>query len=200
MPGATRPLAVAALAVVHEDRFGRDLVADRAAGAATGISVAHFSLSPVKKRRWIACRVSRRRGTDSGCPARGRSVLLVGDSADARDDLLPTIAHGLEGGLVPWHDKAGMDEAEACSVLRPGERPGDDCIQQRAVPRVRLVPALPAVDEALVRDHLQHLAMNDAVPRAAGFGLERKALALHRLEPGRRHQPAADQFAGRQCL
>src|ERR1700694_1941548 len=45
VPGAALALTVAALAVVHRDRFAGDFITDRAAGASAGISLAHV-LSP----------------------------------------------------------------------------------------------------------------------------------------------------------
>src|ERR1700722_19154752 len=49
--GAARTLAVAALAVVHRNRLGRDLIADRAAGASARVRLAHV-FSPSKARDW----------------------------------------------------------------------------------------------------------------------------------------------------
>src|SRR6266852_5553211 len=53
VPGAALALTVAALAVVHHHRFARDFITDRAAGASTGISLAHvFSPTSVLLRAW----------------------------------------------------------------------------------------------------------------------------------------------------
>src|SRR5947208_4775608 len=41
VPGAALALTVATLAVVHHQRFAADFITDRAAGASTGISLAH---------------------------------------------------------------------------------------------------------------------------------------------------------------
>src|SRR5260370_6466974 len=128
------------------------------------------------------------------------SSLLVGDGAQLRDNLLPALAHGFEGGVVLRRDEAGMDKAKARSVSRSRERPRDDSVQRRAVSDVFLVSAFPGIDEALLRRRLQHLAVNDAVPRAGRRRLKREALAGPGLEPSRLHQPAADQLAGRQGL
>src|ERR1700676_2085931 len=43
VPGAALALAVAALAVIHENRFGRNGITDRAAAAAAGIGFTHVS-------------------------------------------------------------------------------------------------------------------------------------------------------------
>ena len=59
------------------------------------------------------------------------------------------------------------------------------------------MPVLPGIGEAFVRDHLQHLAVNDAVPRTRRGCLEGETLAFDGLEPCRRlfFCPAADELA-----
>src|ERR1700687_1838410 len=121
------------------------------------------------------------------------SILAASDGADGPDNLLPTAAHGLERGIVLRRDEAGMHKANPRSGFDPGEGPGDDSVERRAVSDVFLVAALPGIGEAPVRCGLQHLAVNDTVPSAGRGRLEREALSFHRLEARRRHQPAADQ-------
>src|SRR6266481_1327298 len=58
VPGAALPLTVAALAVVHRDRFGRDFITDGAAGAAAGVSFAHL-FSPDMWLAVVRCSYSR---------------------------------------------------------------------------------------------------------------------------------------------
>src|SRR5712691_4901116 len=45
--------------------------------------------------------------------------------------------------------------------------------------------ASPCIDQAFVRRHLQHLAMDDAIPFAGRRGLEGEVLAFRGLEAGR---------------
>jgi len=63
--------------------------------------------------------------------ARSRSCLLVpaGDGADALDDLLPTLAHGIESRIVLRRDEAGMNKAKARSIFNPGKDPRDYSVQ-----------------------------------------------------------------------
>src|SRR6185436_6820113 len=117
-------------------------------------------------------------------------LLFAGNAVDVADNLLPTVAHASEGSLVLRQHEAGMDKAKARAVSDPGQGPGDDGVQRRAVADVALMPAFPGVDEALVRLHLQHLAADGAVPGAGRRRLHREVLALDGLEPGRRHDPA----------
>src|SRR4030081_1262884 len=95
-----------------------------------------------------------------------RGVLFRSDGVEVSDNLLPTIAHILESSIVLREHEAGVDRAKARSVLDPGKDERDDSVQPGAVADVPLVSAFPGIDEAFVRDHLQHLAVNDTVPRA----------------------------------
>ena len=50
------------------------------------------------------------------------------------------------------------------STLNPC--PANHRIEARAIPDVRFVPALPGIDQALVLDHVEHLAGDAAIPFA----------------------------------
>src|SRR5688572_6102827 len=93
-----------------------------------------------------------------------------------------------------------MDDADAGSVFETGKRPGYDGFQLRAVADIRLVPALPGIDEAFVRRDLEHLTVNGPVPGAGRRRLVGETIAFDRLETFGRHQPAGDQFARGQRL
>src|SRR3954462_10225583 len=93
-----------------------------------------------------------------------------------------------------------MHEPKSRATFGAGEGPGDDGLEWCAVSDIRLVPTFPGVAEPLVWYYLQHLAVNDPVPRAARRRLEGELLAFHWLETDRRHEPAADQRAIRQRL
>lgn len=58
-PRAAPPLTIAALAVVHDDLFGRNLIMDRAAGASAGISLGHV-ISPIQDHPWVTTIPGRR--------------------------------------------------------------------------------------------------------------------------------------------
>src|SRR5208282_4631011 len=104
VPGTAR-LAVAALAVVHRNRLGRDFIADRAAGASASVRLAHVSLPSAALATAISV----------------ASVLPVDDSANVLDYLLPAFAHVLEGSIVLRQDETGMDEAKAGAVFDLGK-------------------------------------------------------------------------------
>src|SRR5687767_2786372 len=113
------------------------------------------------------------------------SVLLVGDFTEARYDLLPAFAHFPESRIVYRQDEAGMDKAKARPLPGFCQGPGDDRVQPRAVSDVLRVATLPGIGEALVRRHLEHLAVDDPVPAAGRRGLIGEAIARHGLEAGR---------------
>src|SRR5688572_1451802 len=110
------------------------------------------------------------------------SVQFAGDGGELLDDLRPAAAHGLERGVVRRRDEARMHEVKPRAAFDAGEGPRDDGVQWRAVPDIRLVTTLPGIGEALVRYHLQDLAVNDAVPGASRRGLEGEVRASHRRE------------------
>src|ERR1700694_3753048 len=90
VPGAALPLTVATLAVVHDNRFARDFITDRAAGASAGISLAHV-FPPV--------------------------IQPAGDRADAFDNLLPCFAHGLESRIVLRRDEISFSQGAEWKAL-----------------------------------------------------------------------------------
>src|SRR5258705_9512010 len=100
------------------------------------------------------------------------SVQFAGDAAELLDDLRPAAAHGLERRVVRRRDEAGMHEAKPRAAFDAREGPRDDGVEWRAISDIRLVSTLPGIAEALVRYHLQDLAVNDAVPRAPRRRLE----------------------------
>src|SRR5207248_1151893 len=99
---------------------------------------------------------------------RVRSLLLscrpAGEGAEILDDLLPAGTHVRKRGVVSRRDEAGMDKVKACSTVHPGQGEGDDGVEWRAVSDIALVSGLPAIDQAFVRDRLQYLAVDGAVP------------------------------------
>src|SRR3954454_7981184 len=105
------------------------------------------------------------------------SALFAGDLADAGHDLLPAAAHVGVGALVLRQHEAGMDHMKPRALVDLVQRPGDDGVERRAVAGVGLVAALPRIGQTPMRNHLQHLAMNDAIPGAPRLGLIGKALA-----------------------
>ncbi|MDT4877762.1 hypothetical protein FQZ97_1133050 [compost metagenome] len=114
--------------------------------------------------------------------------------------MLPALAHLLEGHVVLSGNEAGVHEAQARAARHGRQGPGDHGVQGRAIARVGLVPALPAVDQAFVGHHVQHLQVDDPVPCTGRCGLEGECLALHRLEARGHHQPAAHQLTAGQGL
>src|SRR5260370_31032296 len=102
-----------------------------------------------------------------------RRVLFRSDGVDGSDNLLPTIAHVLESGMVLREHEAGVDKAKARAVCNPGKGPRDDRVQPGALADISLVSALPRIHEALIRHHLQHLPANETVPRTGEPGLQR---------------------------
>ena len=61
--------------------------------------------------------------------APNESVLLAGDFAEARDNLLPAFAHALERSIVLGQHEAGVDQANARSVFGLGKGEGDDGLE-----------------------------------------------------------------------
>src|SRR4051812_25915586 len=103
--------------------------------------------------RWVASRASSERvRPPAEKPARRvllfASVLLVGDSAELLDNLLPAFAHILERSIVLREHEAGVDKAKARSVLGPGKDERNDGVERRAVPDIAFVAGFPGVDEA----------------------------------------------------
>src|SRR6478735_459081 len=80
--GAALALTLAALAVVHPDRFGSNFISDRAAGASTRIGFAHVS-SPSINHRWT--HVVRA----TGRAYYARAFISLGCSGAAYDQLQP---------------------------------------------------------------------------------------------------------------
>ncbi len=74
-----------------------------------------------------------------------------------------------------------MDEAEARPVLDPGKGQVTTVSSREPYPMFPRA-AFPGIGETLVGRHLQHLAVDDAVPGAGRPRLECEALALHGLE------------------
>src|SRR5260370_21753872 len=93
-----------------------------------------------------------------------RRVLFRSDGVDGSDNLLPTIPHVLESGMVLREHEAGVDKAKARAVCNPGKGPRDDRVQPRAVAYISLVSALPRLDDAFIRHLLHHLPANPTVP------------------------------------
>src|SRR5258708_1232570 len=121
VPGAALPLTVATLAVALDQRFASDFIADRAAGASAGISLAHV-FSPTIKG-------GAQRKLQTAIFSIASVLLFAGDGADALDNLLPSSTHALESRIVLRRDETGMDKAKARSVSDPGKDPRDDGIQ-----------------------------------------------------------------------
>src|SRR5258707_13754601 len=92
--------------------------------------------------------------------------LLAGNGADLADDLLPAFGQILERGVVPRRHEAGMHETQPCAAIDLGESPGDDRVEARAILRIAVMPASPRIGQALVTHHLEHLAMDRAIPCA----------------------------------
>src|SRR5882724_6618662 len=121
---------------------------------------------------------------------RFRGIALSSDGADTLDDLRPSFAHVLERKIVLRRVESGMHHANPNATLDLCERPGDNGLQTRAIPGIGVMSASPRVDQAFVRRHLKHLAMDDAVPFTGRRGLESEVLSFHRLEARRHHEKA----------
>src|SRR5882724_287480 len=95
-----------------------------------------------------------------------RGALFRSDGVDRLEYLWPSLAHSLERKIVLRRTEAGMHQTDPGAAIDLAERPGDDRFQTRAVLGIGDVSAIPCVDQTLVRDHIQHLAMDHAVPFA----------------------------------
>src|SRR6266481_5957682 len=75
---------------------------------------------------------------------RFRGTLFRSDGVDVSDNLLPTVAHIPECGVVLREHEAGVYETQPCAAADPGESPGDDRVEARAiVPIIAVMAALP---------------------------------------------------------